>query len=122
MPVATSRISITEAFGEFRRGILKHIGMEEKILLPAIQRLRCGEPLAIAAKLRLDHGAIAALLRADATRRGPANAQDGAGHANRIEEGPDGVYAECDRIADIESEALDRTPPRRVGSAGRRTR
>ena len=51
-----------EAFGEFRRGLLKHIGMEEKILLPAIQRLRCGEPLAIAAKLRLDHGAIAALL------------------------------------------------------------
>jgi hypothetical protein len=27
---------------------------------------------------------------------------------NRIEEGPDGVYAECDRIADTESEALVR--------------
>jgi len=51
-----------EAFGEFRRGLLKHVGMEEKILLPAIQQLRGGEPLPIAARLRLDHGAIAALL------------------------------------------------------------
>ncbi len=31
-----------EAYSEFRRGLLKHIGMEEKILLPAIQRLRAG--------------------------------------------------------------------------------
>jgi hypothetical protein len=45
-----------EAFGEFRRELLKHIGMEEKILLPAIQQLRGGEPLPIAARLRLDHG------------------------------------------------------------------
>jgi len=51
-----------EAFGEFRRGLLKHVGMEEKILLPAIQQLRGGEPLPIASRLRLDHGAIAALL------------------------------------------------------------
>ena len=27
---------------------------------------------------------------------------------NGVEEGPDGVYAECDRIADTESEALVR--------------
>ena len=51
-----------DAFGEFRRGLLKHIGMEEKILLPAIQLRRDGEPLPIAAQLRLQHGAIAALL------------------------------------------------------------
>ncbi|WP_304827782.1 hemerythrin domain-containing protein [Candidatus Binatus sp.] len=47
-----------EAFGEFRRGLLMHIGMGEKILLPAVQHLRGGEPLAIAARLRLDHGAF----------------------------------------------------------------
>jgi hypothetical protein len=50
------------AYAEFRAGLLKHIGMEEKILLPAAQRARGGEPLPIAAKLRLDHGALAALL------------------------------------------------------------
>ena len=49
-------------YDQFRAGLLRHIGMEEKILLPAAQRLRGGEPLPIAAKLRLDHGAIASLL------------------------------------------------------------
>jgi hypothetical protein len=51
-----------EAFGEFRRGLLKHIGMEEKILLPDIQQLRGGEPLPIAARLRLITATVAALL------------------------------------------------------------
>lgn len=50
------------AYDQFRAGLLRHIGMEEKILLPAAQRLRSGEPLPIASKLRLDHGAIASLL------------------------------------------------------------
>jgi hypothetical protein len=49
-------------YDQFRVGLLRHIGMEEKILLPVAQRLRGGEPLSIAAKLRLDHGAIASLL------------------------------------------------------------
>lgn len=49
-------------YDQFRAGLLRHIGMEEKILLPAAQRLRGGEPLPIASKLRLDHGAIASLL------------------------------------------------------------
>ena len=50
------------AYEDFRGGLLKHVGMEEKILLPAIQRLRGGEPLPLASKVRLDHGAITALL------------------------------------------------------------
>jgi Hemerythrin HHE cation binding domain len=95
-----------EAFGEFRRGLLKHIGMEEKILLPAIQRLRGGEPLPIAARLRLDHGAIAALLVP--TPRGAVLRTLKAVLAihNRVEEGAEGVYAECDRVAGGESAAL----------------
>jgi len=95
-----------ETFDEFRRGLLKHIGMEEKILLPAIQRLRGGEPLPIAARLRLDHGAIAALLVP--TARGAILRALKAVLAihNQVEEGPDGVYAECDRIADTDSEPL----------------
>ena len=50
------------SFEEFRAGLLRHIGMEEKILLPAVQRARGGTPLPIARQLHLDHGAIAALL------------------------------------------------------------
>ena len=95
-----------ETFGEFRRGLLKHIGMEEKILFPAVQRLRGGEPLAIAARLRLDHGAIAALLVP--TPRGAVlrALRTVLARHNPVEEGPDGVYAECDRIAGVEAEAL----------------
>src|SRR5215216_895511 len=50
------------AYAAFRAGLLTHISLEEKILLPAAQRARGGAPLAMAAKLRLDHGALAALL------------------------------------------------------------
>jgi hypothetical protein len=51
-----------QAYSEFRGGLLRHIGMEEKILLPAAQSARGGKALPLAAKLRLDHGALAALL------------------------------------------------------------
>lgn len=94
------------AYDEFRRGLLKHIGMEEKILLPAAQRARGGEPLELAAKLRLDHGALAALLVPAPT---PAiiRAIRGIieGH-NRLEEGPGGVYAICEELAGAEAQAL----------------
>ena len=57
-----------ELFEQFRAGLLRHIAMEEKILLPAVQRARGGTPLPIARQLRLDHGAIAALLVPTPTR------------------------------------------------------
>jgi hypothetical protein len=40
------------AYAEFRAGLLRHIGLEEKILLPAAQRWQEGAPLPLAAKLR----------------------------------------------------------------------
>ena len=51
-----------ESYGEFRKGLLRHISIEEKILLPMAERRRGGEPLALAVRLRLDHGALAALM------------------------------------------------------------
>ena len=50
------------AYGQFRTGLLKHIAMEEKIILPAAQKRRGGAALPVAAKLRLDHGALTSLL------------------------------------------------------------
>jgi hypothetical protein len=50
-----------EAYEAFRRGLLKHVGMEEMILLPSVLRLT-GRPASLAAKIRLDHGALTALL------------------------------------------------------------
>src|SRR3990172_1696317 len=51
-----------EAYTAFRQGLLKHIRMEETVLLPAALKLRGGDPLPIAAKIRLDHGALTALM------------------------------------------------------------
>jgi hypothetical protein len=50
------------AYGTFRAGLLKHVKMEENILIPAAQKAGGGTPLAIAPRLRLDHGALVALL------------------------------------------------------------
>jgi hypothetical protein len=88
-----------EAYDEFRRGLLRHIGMEEKILLPAAQRLRGGEPLELAAKLRLDHGALAALLVPPPTKiilKALRTILEG---HNRLEEDDGGVYEICEQLA-----------------------
>ena len=51
-----------EYYQGFRAGLLTHIKMEEKILFPAAQKANGGVPLPIAAKLRLEHGALTALM------------------------------------------------------------
>lgn len=95
-----------DSYAEFRAGLLKHIAWEEKILLPAARRLRGGEPLAAANRLRRDHSAIAALLVPTPThailRKIRAILED----HNAIEEGPEGVYEICERLAGSEADAL----------------
>jgi hypothetical protein len=52
----------------FRARLLRHIGIEEKILIPFV-RGRLSEPaLAVAKQLKLDHAALAALLVPKKTR------------------------------------------------------
>ena len=79
-------------YDQFRAGLLRHIGMEEKILLPAAQRLRGGEPLPIAPKLRLDHGALAALLMPTPTPAILAMIRGILRSHNILEEGPGALY------------------------------
>ena len=94
------------AYAEFRSGLLKHIGLEEKILLPAAQRLRGGEPLPVAAVLRLQHGAIAALLVPTPTFDVVATLRAVLGIHNPLEEDPGGAYEICDTLARNEIEGL----------------
>ena len=94
------------AYAAFRAGLLKHIGMEEKILLPAAQRARGGEPLPIAAKLRLDHGALAALLVPHPTPAVVAALRAILAAHNPIEEDPGGVYDTCEQLAGAERDAI----------------
>ena len=94
------------AYSQFRAGLLKHIGMEEKVLLPAAQRRRGGEQLLVAPKLRLDHGALAALLVPSPT--GPIVAAIRAileAH-NPIEEDLGGVYDLCEELARAEADQI----------------
>jgi hypothetical protein len=87
------------SYDAFRHGILKHIAMEEKILMPAAQRLNGNEPSPVAAKLRLDHGAIAALLVPAPAPVIVAALRSILAMHNRLEEGTGGLYETCDRIA-----------------------
>lgn len=52
----------TECYHRFRTGLLRHIKMEEKILFPAVRKVNNGKFMPLADKLRLEHGAITALL------------------------------------------------------------
>ena len=86
--------------------MLRHIGMEEKILLPTLQRLQGGRPFPHAAKLRLDHGALAAMLMPTLTPAILAAIRAILSEHNTLEEGPDGLYVTSDRQAASEVNSL----------------
>ena len=94
------------ADAEFRAGLLRHIGMEEKLLLPDAQRRRGGEPLPVAARLRADHGAIAALLVPTPTPEIVAALRSILAGHNEIEEAPAGMYDTCERLAGVQVDDL----------------
>lgn len=94
------------AYAEFRRGLLKHIGMEERILLPAAQRARGGDALPEAAKLRLDHGALAALLVPTPTRQILAAVRTILEQHNALEERSGGVYEVCEKLLGAEADVV----------------
>lgn len=93
------------AYDAFRRGILKHIGIEEKIMLTAAAKAR-GAPLEQAARLRLDHGAIVSLLMPTPTPAVIRAIRTILAQHNPIEEGDDGVYDLCDRLTAAAHEDL----------------
>jgi hypothetical protein len=94
------------AYAGFRSGLLKHIGMEEKVLLPAARKLRGGEALPLAARLRLDHGALTALLVPSPTRSIISAIRAIFDVHNPIEEDPGGIYDQCDALAGAEADRI----------------
>ena len=95
-----------DAYVAFRGGLLRHIGMEEKILLPAARRANGGQPLAEAARLRRDHGKLAALLVPSPRPDLLAEIRAILEPHDAIEEGPDGVYAACERLIGADEQAV----------------
>jgi hypothetical protein len=94
------------AYWEFRGGLLRHIAMEEKVLFAAAQAARGGQALPLAARLRLDHGALAALLVLTPTNSIIAAIRHVLQRHNPLEEGPNGIYAECDQLLAASSEPI----------------
>jgi len=86
------------AYREFREGLLRHIGMEEKILFPAARTANAGTPLVSTAKLHLDHAALAALLVPTPTNSIIAAIRTVLAEHNPVEEDPGGVYEQCEQL------------------------
>lgn len=92
-----------KAYTEFRQGLLRHIGMEEKIVLPAITRFQDGRQAEVAARLRLDHGALVALLVPPPTPAIVETIRSILSAHNPLEENEGGLYRLLDRLAGEEA-------------------
>jgi hypothetical protein len=102
------------AYDQLRRKLLHHIAMEEKVLLPAAERAR-GAPIPEAARLRLDHGALAALMMPSPQPRIVRAIRLVLARHNPLEETGSGVYDTCERLVGTAGSevlaALEATPP-----------
>lgn len=94
-----------EAYAQFRRALLRHISMEEKVLLPDAERRR-GAPHPLAARLRLDHGAMAALMMPSVSRAILQALHTILAAHNPLEESPGGVYDACEALAGSDAARL----------------
>jgi len=93
-------------YDEFRPGLLRHIGIEEKIVLPAIARFQNGRQSADAERLRLDHGALAALMVPPPSAAILRTIFSILAVHNPLEEGDGGIYRLLDELAGFEAEEL----------------
>jgi hypothetical protein len=95
-----------QAYAEFRNRLLRHIAMEEKVLLPGAQKRRGGRALLAAAKLRLDHAALVALLVPTPTRTIVTAVRTVLDRHNPVEEAEGGVYDQAEEALGHEAEAI----------------
>ena len=105
-------------YAEFRAGLLRHIGIEEKVLFPASQRANGGRPLPMVPRLHLEHGALALLLVPTPTTSILGEIRSILEGHNEREEGSGGLYDVCDRLIgddlDAVLEQLKAYPPVKV--------
>ena len=105
---ATARPDVIDMdpYSEFRKGLLRHISMEEKIVLPAITRWQGGTKAAIAERLRLDHSAIVSLLVPPPMSSIILTLRSILAVHNPLEEQKDGLYELLEGLAGPETETM----------------
>ncbi len=94
------------AYSRFREGLLRHIAFEEKVLMLDAKERRGGEHLELFPILRLEHSALALLVIPTPTVALLGEIRTLLERHNPREEGPDGLYAVCERLAEAEAERL----------------
>lgn len=104
--IATPGEIDAESYHEFRKGLLRHIAMEEKIVLPAIARWQGGKKADIAERLRLDHGALVALLAPPPTPSILLTIRSILEVHNELEEREGGFYELFEGLAGEEAERM----------------
>ncbi len=95
-----------DVYHKFRIGLLKHIKMEEKILFPAAQKANNGVALPLAAKLRLDHGALTSLMVLPPTKEVITIIQHILKQHDQLEEEQGGMYEACEKLTENETDEL----------------
>ena len=95
-----------EYYSQFRTGLLTHIKMEENVLFVAAQKARGGMPLPIVAALRLDHGALTALMVPMPSTPIIKALRYILEKHDILEEKTGGMYDECESLDKIEVDGL----------------
>ena len=95
-----------ESYHEFRKGLLRHISMEEKIVLPSIARWLGGKKAAIGEQLHLDHGALVALFAPPPTPSIMLTMRTILDLHNALEEHEGGLYQLLQNMAGSEAEQI----------------
>jgi hypothetical protein len=93
------------AYHSFRSGLLKHIGMEEKIVFPALERAHGVSP-ATAARFRRGYRALAALLALPPSAAIVRTLGTVLCDHDRLERAPGGPYEACERLDEETRAAL----------------
>ena len=95
---------VYETYDAFRRGLLRHIAIEERVLFPQLRK-RSGET-ALERQLHRDHAALAALLVPPPSAAGIERIREVLTTHNPLEENAGGLYDLLEDIAGAELKAL----------------
>jgi len=105
---ATSKPGVIdfESYSHFRKRLLRHISIEEKIVLPAITKWQHGRKPAVADRLHPDHAAIVSLLVPPPSPSIILTLKSVFAVHNPLEENAGGLYDVFETLAGSETETM----------------